>query len=163
MAVLTVRSPLGKGFGTFGAFVAGSEMLIETLINQARSYIYTTATPPAVAEATLASLKLVRSDEWRRDHLRTLIARFRNGAEQLGLSLMNSPTPIQPLLVGESATAVAMSRALEARGILISAIRPPTVPEGSARLRITFSALHSDEHVDRLLDALDQVRNEVTS
>jgi len=154
---------LGKAFGTFGAFVAGSEMLIETLINQARSYIYTTATPPAVAAATLASLKLVRSDEWRRDHLRTLITRFRNGAEQLGLSLMDSPTPIQPLLVGESATAVAMSKALEARGILISAIRPPTVPEGSARLRITFSALHSEAHVDRLLEMLDAVRKEVTT
>ncbi len=152
---------LGKAFGTFGAFVAGSEILIETLINQARSYIFTTATPPAVAEATLASLKLVRSEEWRRDHLRALIKRFRSGAEQLGLSLMDSPTPIQPLLVGESSTAVAMSRALESRGILISAIRPPTVPEGSARLRITFSALHSEEHVDRLLDVLDQVRKEV--
>ncbi|HEY0634722.1 MAG TPA: 8-amino-7-oxononanoate synthase [Gammaproteobacteria bacterium] len=152
---------LGKAFGTFGAFVAGSEVLIETLINQARSYIYTTATPPAVAEATLASLKLVRSEKWRREHLRALINRFRNGAAQLGLSLMESPTPIQPLLVGESSMAVAMSCALEARGILISAIRPPTVPEGSARLRITFSALHTEHHIDRLLDALDAVRHEV--
>ncbi|HEY0722139.1 MAG TPA: 8-amino-7-oxononanoate synthase [Gammaproteobacteria bacterium] len=152
---------LGKAFGTFGAFVAGSEVLIETLINQARSYIYTTATPPAVAEATLASLKLVRSEKWRREHLRALINRFRNGAAQLGLSLMESPTPIQPLLVGESSMAVAMSCALESRGILISAIRPPTVPEGSARLRITFSALHTEHHIDRLLDALDAVRHEV--
>ncbi len=152
---------LGKGFGTFGAFVAGSENLIETLVQQARSYIYTTATPPAVAEATLASLKLVRSEEWRREHLRVLIQRFRTGAEQLGLALMASPTPIQPLLVGESSTAVAMSRALETRGILISAIRPPTVPEGSARLRITFSAQHTEQHVDRLLDTLDAVRKEV--
>jgi len=154
---------LGKGFGTFGAFVAGSEILIETLINQARSYIFTTATPPAVAEATLASLKLVRSEEWRREKLRTLIRRFRRGAEQLGLQLMESPTPIQPLLVGESANAVAMSKALEARGILISAIRPPTVPDGSARLRITFSAVHEEVHVDQLLDTLDQVRHEVSA
>ena len=152
---------LGKAFGTFGAFVAGSENLIETLIQQARSYIYTTATPPAVAVATLTSLKLVRSDEWRREHLCALVSRFRDSAEQLGLTLMASTTPIQPLLVGESSTAVAMSRALEARGILISAIRPPTVPEGSARLRITFSAQHTEQHVDRLLDALDAVRKEV--
>ena len=152
---------LGKSFGTFGAFVAGSKILIETLIQHARSYIYTTALPPAVAEATLASLKLVRTEEWRREHLRALIKRFRIGAEQLGLSLMDSPTPIQPLLVGKSATAVAMSRALEARGILISAIRPPTVPEGSARLRITFSALHKEEHVDLLLVALYRVQREV--
>jgi len=154
---------LGKGFGTFGAFVAGSELLIETLINLSRSYIYTTATPPAVAEATLASMKLVRSEEWRREKLRALIQRFRSGAEQLGLQLMESPTPIQPLLVGESSHALAMSRALESRGILISAIRPPTVPEGSARLRITFSAAHEEEHVDQLLDALEQVHHEVSA
>jgi 8-amino-7-oxononanoate synthase len=154
---------LGKAFGTFGAFVAGSHNLIETLIQQARSYIYTTATPPAVAEATLASLKLVRREEWRREHLRALIKRFRTGAEQLGLQLMDSPTPIQPLLVGESSTAVAMSRALEARGILISAIRPPTVPDGSARLRITFSAAHKEEHVDLLLIALYQVQREIVA
>lgn len=154
---------LGKAFGTFGAFVAGSNNLIETLIQQSRSYIYTTATPPAVAEATLASLKLVRREEWRREHLRALIKRFRTGAEQLGLQLMDSPTPIQPLLVGESSTAVTMSRALEARGILISAIRPPTVPDGSARLRITFSAAHKEEHVDLLLIALYQVQREIVA
>lgn len=154
---------LGKAFGTFGAFIAGSNNLIETLIQQARSYIYTTATPPAVAEATLASLKLVRREEWRREHLRALIKRFRTGAEQLGLQLMDSPTPIQPLLVGKSSTAVAMSRALEARGILISAIRPPTVPDGSARLRITFSAAHKEEHVDLLLVALYQVQREIVA
>ena len=145
---------LGKGVGTFGAFVAGSEELIEWLIQTARPYIYTTATPPAVAVATSASLKLIKHDEWRREKLQQLITRFRAGAEQLGLELMPSATPIQPLLVRDADKAVALSKALEAAGILISAIRPPTVPEGTARLRITFSAAHSEAHVDRLLSAL---------
>ncbi len=149
---------LGKGFGTFGAFVAGSEDLIEYLINTARPYIYTTATPPAIAEATRATLRLMQSEGWRRDKLQTLISRFRSGASQLGLELMDSPTPIQPLLVGDAGEALRLSEALLEHGILISAIRPPTVPEGTARLRITFSAAHSEEQVDRLLSALEAVR-----
>lgn len=148
---------LGKGFGTFGAFVAGDEALIETLIQQARSYIYTTALPPAVAEATRVSLAIVREEGWRREHLRTLVSRFRHGAEQLGLELMASDTPIQPLLVGDAERAVALSAALLEHGIQISAIRPPTVPEGTARLRITFSAAHTEAQVDRLLAALAEV------
>jgi len=147
---------LGKGFGSFGAFVAGSEDLIEYLINTARPYIYTTATPPAVAEATRASLRLVQGEGWRRERLLALIARFRAGAGQLGLTLMDSPTPIQPLLVGSAGEALRLSEALLDKGILISAIRPPTVPEGTARLRITLSAAHSEEQVDRLLSALEE-------
>jgi 8-amino-7-oxononanoate synthase len=149
---------LGKAFGTFGAFVAGSETLIETLIQQARSYIYTTALPPAVAEATRASLRIVQDEPWRREHLQHLIARFRHGANQLGLQLMESNTPIQPLVIGEVEETVRMSDALLQRGILVSAIRPPTVPKGSARLRITFSAAHSEAQVDQLLQALEAVR-----
>jgi 8-amino-7-oxononanoate synthase len=149
---------LGKALGTFGAFVAGSEALIETLIQQARSYIYTTALPPAVAEATRASLRLTQADDWRRDKLQTLIRRFRNGADQLGLTLMDSETPIQPLLLGEVERSVAMSEALRQSGILVSAIRPPTVPAGSARLRITFSAAHSEQQVVQLLNALEAVQ-----
>jgi 8-amino-7-oxononanoate synthase len=145
---------LGKAFGTFGAFVAGSDELIETLIQRARSYIYTTATPPALAEATRVSLALAEREGWRREHLQTLIARFRQGARQLGLPLTESPTPIQPLLAGSAARALAWSQTLESAGILVSAIRPPTVPEGTARLRITFSAAHVEEDIDRLLDAL---------
>ena len=145
---------LGKALGTSGAFVAGSEALIETLIQQARSYIYTTACPPAVAEATRASLRLVQQEGWRRERLDQLIDRFRRGAEQLGLPLMDSPTPIQPLLAGTSQQALDWSGALERQGILVSAIRPPTVPEGSARLRVTLSAAHGESQVDRLLDAL---------
>jgi 8-amino-7-oxononanoate synthase len=146
---------LGKGVGTFGAFVAGSEELIEWLIQAARPYIFTTATPPAIAEATRASLKIIQHEEWRREKLQTLIRRFREGATQLGLSLLPSDTPIQPLLVGAAGEAVALSRELEAQGLLISAIRPPTVPEGSARLRITLSAAHEEAHIDRLLAALE--------
>lgn len=148
---------LGKALGSFGAFVAGDEALIETLINKARPYIYTTAMPPAVAEATRASLRLVQSDGWRRDKLHTLIARFRQGADELGLKLMESTTPIQPLLVGEAHEALRLSEALLERGILIGAIRPPTVPEGTARLRITLSAAHTEEQVDQLLSALEAV------
>ena len=145
---------LGKGFGTAGAFVAGSEELVETLIQFARPYIYTTSQPPAVACATLKSLQLLRSECWRRKHLNRLIARFRQGAGEIGLSLMDSPTPIQPVLVGSSERALALSAALRARGILVGAIRPPTVPAGSARLRITFSAAHDEAQVDHLLDVL---------
>jgi len=145
---------LGKGFGTFGAFVAGSDDLIETLIQDARSYVYTTASPPAMAEATRASLRLVQQEPWRRERLQELINRFRSGAEELGLPLMDSQTPIQPILAGSVERALEWSSRLEQRGILVSAIRPPTVPEGSARLRVTLSASHSDEQVDRLLEAL---------
>ncbi len=145
---------LGKAFGTFGAFVAGSETLIETLIQQARSYVYTTAPPPAVAAATRVSLRIARQESWRRERLRHLVARFREGAAALGLPLMDSPTPIQPILAGSAEQALAWSRQLEAQGILVSAIRPPTVPADSARLRVTFSANHTDRHLERLLAAL---------
>ncbi|EGW55935.1 8-amino-7-oxononanoate synthase [Candidatus Endoriftia persephonae] len=151
---------LGKGLGSFGAFVAGSESLIEPLIQQARPYVYTTASPPALAEATRAALRIVQSEPWRRQRLAELIARFRQGAQQLGLPLMASQTPIQPIVAGAAATALAWSRQLETAGILLSAIRPPTVPEGSARLRVTLSAAHTDEQLDRLLDALAQLRPE---
>lgn len=149
---------LGKAFGTFGAFVAGSHTLVETLINFARPYIYTTALPPAVAAATRASLRLLQEESWRRQHLQELISRLRNGAAQLDLPLMDSLSPIQPLLLGDDARALAFSRKLEERGLLVTAIRPPTVPEGSTRLRITLSASHSLEDVDLLLDALGQIQ-----
>jgi 8-amino-7-oxononanoate synthase len=148
---------LGKAFGTFGAFVAGSEALVETLIQEARTYIYTTAPPPAAAAATRAALRLVREQDWRREQLQALVRRFREGAAQLGLDLAESSTPIQPLIVGEAAAALRWSQALRAHGILISAIRPPTVQPGSARLRITFSAAHSAAQIDRLLDALEKL------
>jgi len=145
---------LGKAFGTFGAFVAADEEVIETLIQRARPYIYTTALPPAVAEATRTSLALARAETWRRQCLRERIDQFRRGAHQLGLRLIDSTTPIQPVLLGEPQAAVAASAALRARDILVPAIRPPTVPPHSARLRVTLSAAHSAAQVDRLLDAL---------
>ncbi|MCX7096116.1 MAG: 8-amino-7-oxononanoate synthase [Methylobacter sp.] len=155
--VPVLMGTLGKGLGSFGAFVAGSEVLIETLIQKARTYIYTTAMPAAVAEATRASLKIVIEQNWRRDKLKQLSERFRQGAEQLGLTLMASSSAIQPVLIGDSQTAVDISIALLDAGFLVSAIRPPTVPQGSARLRVTFSALHEQQHVDRLLDALAKI------
>ncbi|CAG7857175.1 8-amino-7-oxononanoate synthase [biofilm metagenome] len=147
----------GKAFGTFGAFVAGSDALIETLVQSARTFIYTTAMPAALAEATRISLRIIQAESWRRDKLTELIGHFRKGAEQLGLSLMPSATPIQPVLIGDSKQAVVISEALFALGFLVSAIRPPTVPQGSARLRISLSASHELEHIDRLLDSLGQV------
>jgi len=145
---------LGKAFGTFGAFVAGSEELIETLIQFARTYIYTTAMPPAVAAATRTSLQILRHESWRRNRLNNLIDRFRREAGRLGYDLMPSATPIQPVLVGDSKAAMKLSERLYEAGILVSAIRPPTVPQGSARLRITFSAGHTENDLDNLLQVL---------
>ncbi|HET7176975.1 MAG TPA: 8-amino-7-oxononanoate synthase [Gammaproteobacteria bacterium] len=152
--VPVLMGTLGKACGTFGAFVAGSEALIETLIQSARTYIYTTATPPALAEAGRAALKLMHAESWRREKLKALIVRFREGAAQLDIELLPSVTAIQPLLVGESADALMLSRKLKEQGVLVAAIRPPTVPAGTARLRITLTAAHEEAHVDRLLDAL---------
>jgi 8-amino-7-oxononanoate synthase len=111
-----------------------------------------------VAEAVRASLSIVREEGWRRERLRALVARFRAGAERLGLVLLASPTPIQPVVLGTAEATLAASQRLRGQGILVPAIRPPTVPEGSARLRITFSSAHEEKHVDRLLDALSAVR-----
>jgi len=154
---LVLMGTLGKALGTFGAFVAGSEAVIETLIQQARPYVFTTAAPPALAAATLRALELA-ADPALRERLAALIERFRAGAAELGLPLMTSRTPIQPLLIGESEAALRLSEALRGEGLLVPAIRPPTVPEGSARLRITFSAAHEPAQVDRLLAALERHR-----
>ena len=148
---------LGKAVGTSGAFVAGSQALRETLIQFARPYIYTTAIPPAVAAATRTSLMLIQQEPERRIHLNQLIHSFRTGANQLGLTLMDSLTPIQPIMIGDDAEAMEWSQQLEQVGILVIAIRPPTVPKGSARLRITLSASHSLEQIEQLLSALAHI------
>jgi 8-amino-7-oxononanoate synthase len=149
---------LGKAFGTFGAFVAGEADLIEYLVQRARPYIYTTALPPAVAAATRASLRIVQDEGWRRDVLRERVAQFRTGAAQLGFTLLDSPTPIQPIIIGTAEAALAASEALRQHGILAPAIRPPTVPVGTSRLRISLSAVHTQAHVEQLLTALAEVR-----
>ncbi len=148
---------LGKAAGSFGAFIAGSETLIESLIQFARPYIYTTAMPPAVAAATRASLRLIQTEHWRREHLNQLIAHFRRGAFAMGLQLMDSFSPIQPIVIGDEAKTLAIAEQLAKRGILIVAIRPPTVPVGGSRLRITFSAQHTFAQVDQLLGVLGDV------
>jgi 8-amino-7-oxononanoate synthase len=154
--VPVLMGTFGKAFGTFGAFVAGSDILIETLIQKARTYVFTTALPAAVAQATRTSLKLVIAESWRRDKLTQLVEHFRLGASQLGLAVMPANSAIQPILIGGSQKAVEISQALLNQGFLVSAIRPPTVPKGEARLRVTFSANHQEQQIDQLLDALDK-------
>jgi 8-amino-7-oxononanoate synthase len=129
--------------------------VIEHIAQTARPYIYTTALPPALAVASLAAVKLARHDAWRRVKLAALIARFRRGAIERGLRLLDSQTPIQPLPIGDNALALQVSQDLEKRGFLVPAIRPPSVPAGGARLRITLSVSHEDRDVDALLDALE--------
>jgi 8-amino-7-oxononanoate synthase len=151
----------GKALGGSGAVVLGDEAMIQHLAETARPYIYTTAVPPAQAAATLAAVKLARRDDWRREKLAELVGVFRAGARQHGLDLMASDTPIQPLLCGAEATVMAMSAALETSGFLVTAIRPPTVPEGKARLRVTLSALHTPAQVRALIDAIAHARDSV--
>lgn len=159
--VQIVVGTFGKAFGTFGAFVAGSETLIESLIQFARPYIYTTAMPPAVSAATSASLNIVMEEEHRREQLRTLITHFRNKCDAYAIPLMASSSPIQPILVGDEASALAISKILEAKGIWLTAIRPPTVPKGTSRLRVTFSAAHSLADVNTLVEAICEAMDEL--
>jgi len=146
---------LGKALGCYGAVLVGQYAVIEHIAQTARPYIYTTALPPALAVASLAAVKVARQDAWRRVKLASLIARFRSGALERGLRLLDSQTPIQPLPIGDNALALKAARDLEARGFLVAAIRPPTVPAGSARLRITLTVSHENQDVDALLDALE--------
>mgnify|MGYP003384795508 CR=1 FL=1 len=150
-----VMGTFGKAFGTAGAFVVGDNDFIETLIQQARTYVYTTAQPAAIAAATLASLKLVQQESWRREKLQALIKQFRAGAAELGVKLMPSQTAIQPVVVGDDIKAIRIGKILEQQGLLVGVIRPPTVAEGSARLRITLSTNHTEKHVKQLLNALE--------
>lgn len=152
-----VMGTLGKGVGSFGAFVAGSETLIETLIQEARPYIYTTAMPPAVAAASRASLRLFECEAWRRQQLAERIEQFRSGTQALGLALMPSSTAIQPIVFGSAGITLNVAAELQQLGYWVGAIRPPTVPANTSRLRVTLSASHSVEQVDGLLKALQQV------
>ena len=155
--VPVLMATLGKALGCAGAFVAGPAALIEGLLQFARPYIYTTAMPPALAAAALEAVQLAQTETWRRAKLAALITRFRRGAGELGLPLLASSSAIQPLLLGSAAATLAAAQALEQHGLLVTAIRAPTVPAGQARLRITLSAAHETAHVDQLLGALESL------
>jgi len=152
--VPVLMGTLGKALGVAGAFVAGSAALVDGLVQQARTFVYTTALPPALAAATCTAIDIARFEEWRRERLLRLVAHFRQGATARGIRLLDSRTPIQPILVGDAAAALALSQRLEANGFYVPAIRPPTVPQGAARLRVALSALHAESDLERLLDAL---------
>jgi len=154
---IVYMATLGKAAGVFGAFVAAEVEVIETLIQSARSYIYTTATPPLLSHALLISLKLIEQDEWRRDALARNIVQLKEGLQLPRWKLLPSSTPIQPLLIGDSTEAVRISQRLRERGILVPAIRPPTVPQGSARLRISLSAAHQPQDILCLTQALQEL------
>ncbi|MDN6179432.1 MAG: 8-amino-7-oxononanoate synthase [Halomonas subglaciescola] len=160
-AVPVLVGTLGKALGTGGAFVAGDAALIEHIIQFARSYVYTTAQPPAVASASLKALDIVRREPEHRARLHANIRTFRREARRLGLPLADSATPIQPLMLNDEARTLRWAAALERRGIAVGAIRPPTVPQGQARLRITLSARHSPADIERLLDGLVACQHEV--
>ncbi len=153
-AVPVLVGTLGKAFGSFGAFVAGERDLIDWILQKARTYIYSTAPPQPVAAATRAALRLADAESWRRERLTAVIADFRHRCAQAGIALSNSGTPIQPLLLGDSGRALQVSDWLLERGLIVKAIRPPTVPAGSARLRIALSARHSDRDIARLAELL---------
>jgi 8-amino-7-oxononanoate synthase len=152
--VPVLMGTLGKALGSFGAFVAGSQDMIEMLLQFARPYIYTTALPPAQAAVSSAALRLLQAESWRREQLQHNIAFFRAQAAERGLALMDSMTAIQPLLVGASARVLAIDARLRERGFLVGAVRPPTVADGAARVRITLSAAHSEADMLALLDAV---------
>jgi len=148
---------LGKAAGVFGAFVAAEQVVIDTLVNNARSYVYTTATPPALASALLASLQVIEQGDALRNYLQQLVVKLRSGLHDLPWKLMPSSTAIQPLLVDDNQAALELSNKLRERGIWVAAIRPPSVPQGTARLRITLSAAHSEADVTRLIGALHEL------
>lgn len=150
----------GKALGTGGAFVAGDAALIEHITQFARSYVYTTAQPPAVTAATLEALNIVRREPERRARLDDNVALFRREAARLNLPMAASTTTIQPLTLGDEARTLRWAATLDACGIAVGAIRPPTVPKGQARLRITLSARHTEADIKRLLDGLERCRRE---
>ena len=149
-----LMATLGKALGVAGAFVAGSKVLIDGLVQFARTHVYTTAMPPALAAATSTAVDIARFEDWRRAKLHRLVAHFRNGASERGIDLLDSRTPIQPVLIGASRAASVAAQRLESDGYFVPAIRPPTVAQGKARLRVTFSALHEEADVEKLLNAL---------
>tara|TARA_R100001369_G_scaffold8294_1_gene20269 strand:+ start:4858 stop:6015 length:1158 start_codon:yes stop_codon:yes gene_type:complete len=151
---------LGKALGTAGAFVAGDIELIDHLIQFSRSYVYTTAQPPAIAAATLKALEIVQGEPALRAQLNANIAYFRHEALHLGLPLSDSATPIQPLILGDETRTLGWALQLQHKGIQVGAIRPPTVPKGESRLRVTLSARHQHDDIDQLLAALHHCQHQ---
>lgn len=154
---IVYMATLGKAAGVFGAVVAGEAEMIEYLLQKARTYIYTTATPPLLSASLLASIDLVEAGDERRMQLQKLIMQLRSSLRTKNWQLMDSDTPIQPLLIGGNEAALAASRRLLECGILVPAIRPPTVPVNHARLRISLSAAHTESDVAQLVDALNSI------
>ena len=148
---------LGKALGTAGAFIAGSEELVETLIQTARCYIYTTAMPPAIAQATRTSLLLLVKENWRQQALIKNINYFKTLAAQTELKLLASDTAIQPVVIGDSKKTSDISQQLFHLGFHVAAIRPPTVPDNTARLRITLRADHSELDIEKLVDNINTI------
>lgn len=148
---------LGKAFGTFGAFVAGTSPLVEFLIQRARAYIYTTALPQPVAAAARSALRIAQQETWRRERALALTARFRAAAREAGVPLAESVTPIQPIPLASASAAIAAQRALLEAGFWVVAIRSPTVPAGAERLRITLTAAHDESQVDALVESLGRI------
>jgi 8-amino-7-oxononanoate synthase len=148
---------LGKAAGVFGAFVAADADVVEWILQRARTYIFTTASPPLLAAALLAALDVIESEPWRQQRLADLIRQVASGLSGLAWRLLPSPTAIQALIVGDNADAMSLMEALRSRGIWVPAIRPPTVPQGTARLRISLSAAHREQDIERLLNALGEL------
>lgn len=157
-AVDIYMATLGKAIGTFGAFVAGSELLINYLKSRARTFIFTTATPPLIAASSLAALDVIEQEPWRQIKLQQHISRLRTALTEQGWNLLPSQSAIQPIIIGSAENALALSQRLLEQDLLVSAIRPPTVPRGTSRLRITLSAAHSEEMVERLIEVLDKLK-----
>jgi len=158
-----IMGTLGKAFGAAGAFIAGSEVLIETLIQTARPYIYTTAMPPINARVARTALRQVQQADTEREQLKCNIKQFQNGATKIGLTLWPSDSAIQPIMLGSSQQAVLWSDFLKQQGLWVTAIRPPTVPKNTARLRVTLSAAHTDVHIKKLLHALARCQDDFPS
>jgi 8-amino-7-oxononanoate synthase len=154
---------LGKAAGVAGAFVAGDAILVEWLLQRARTYVFTTASPPRLASALLAAVKLMQTGDWRQRHLRELIARLRSGLAGLPWPLLPSETAVQALIVEDNQLALDLMEGLRERGIWVPAIRPPTVPKRTARLRISLSAAHSTEQLDQLTGALRALAQKISS
>jgi 8-amino-7-oxononanoate synthase len=155
--VPVLMATLGKALGTAGAFIAGSEELIDTLIQQSRTYIYTTAMPPALAAATLASIETIQQEGWRRQQVLQRVAEFKRAMATTNLQLMPSDTPIQPVLLGSELSAMQASEKLLSKGLMVSAIRPPTVEKGMSRLRVTITAEHTAADIDKLVEGLSKI------